>query len=70
MTLCGNQCVNADSDATACGSGCVNCTTLAFVSQAHCASGTCVIDHCAPDWVNCDGNVLTGCETLGTTCPP
>jgi hypothetical protein len=43
---------------------------LAFVSQAHCASGTCVIDKCAPNWLDCNGNPLDGCEVLGTVCPP
>jgi hypothetical protein len=43
---------------------------LAFVTQAHCASGTCVIDACAPNWLDCNGNPLDGCEFLGTVCPP
>jgi hypothetical protein len=33
-------------------------------------SGTCHIDSCEPNWLDCDGNPLTGCEHLGTTCPP
>ena len=44
-------------------------TSLPFVDKAHCANGTCVIDQCAPDWLDCDGNPNTGCEYLGTVCP-
>jgi thiol-disulfide isomerase/thioredoxin len=70
MSICGGVCVNAQTDAGHCGSGCVNCNGLPFVRSAHCANGTCVIDQCAPNWVDCDGNPLNGCETLGTICPP
>jgi hypothetical protein len=69
QAMCGGVCVDQMTDAANCGANCSNCTTLPFVSRAHCANGVCVIDQCAPNWVDCDGNPLTGCETLGTTCP-
>jgi hypothetical protein len=69
MAMCAGVCVNQMTDAAHCGAGCVNCNNLPFVASAHCSNGTCVIDQCAPNWVDCDHNPLTGCETLGTKCP-
>ncbi len=47
---------------------CVNCTNLPFVDAAHCANGTCVIDQCQYNWLDCNGDPLDGCEHLGLTC--
>jgi hypothetical protein len=41
-----------------------------FFATSSCQSGTCHIDSCAPNWLDCDGNPLTGCEFLGSVCPP
>jgi Stigma-specific protein, Stig1 len=69
QAICGGACVDQMTDASACGASCVDCNSLPFVAQAHCSNGTCVIDRCAPDWLNCDGNPTNGCEYLGTVCP-
>jgi hypothetical protein len=47
----------------------VDCNSLPFVTKAHCANGTCVIDQCLPLWLDCDGNPNNGCEVFGTVCP-
>ncbi|MDQ6806065.1 MAG: hypothetical protein M3065_14120, partial [Actinomycetota bacterium] len=67
-TACGGVCANTATDASHCGPTCVNCTNLPFVDAAHCANGTCVIDQCQYNWLDCNGDPLDGCEHLGLTC--
>src|SRR5437763_317001 len=65
---CSGKCVDTQSDFHNCGACGTVCSS--FFATSSCQSGTCHIDSCSPNWVNCDGDPLTGCETLGTTCPP
>jgi hypothetical protein len=46
------------------------CTNLPNVTTSSCGAGTCVIDTCAPGWVNCDGDVANGCEQSLATVGP
>ena len=64
-TLCNGSCVNFQTDVNNCGGCGTKCSTC--FSTPSCVSGTCH-NSCAPNWVNCSGNPLDGCNCLGTTC--
>lgn len=66
QTACGSVCKNVQSDNQNCGACGTVCSS--YFATSSCQSGTCHIDSCFPNWTDCDGNPLTGCECLGTTC--
>jgi len=61
-TLCSNACVDVQSDPNNCGKCGVPCSASTAHASNACKSGTCMIA-CATGYLDCDGNVLTGCET-------
>lgn len=65
-TECNGTCVDLKNDANNCGACGTKCCN--FFAASSCQSGTCHIDSCSPDWVNCSGNPLDGCNCLGTDC--
>lgn len=66
-TACSGVCVDLQSDFNNCGACGTQCSN--YFATSSCQSGTCHIDSCAPGWLDCDHNPLTGCEYLGTVCP-
>lgn len=66
QTNCGGACVDLSSNVQHCGMCNTACSTYFAVSS--CQAGTCHIDSCSPGWLDCDGNPLTGCECLSTSC--
>lgn len=64
LTACNGVCVNLSSDPHNCGT-CGHACCQYFATES-CQSGTCHIDSCAPNWVNCSGNPADGCNCLGT----
>jgi hypothetical protein len=74
--MCTNACVDLQSDSANCGKCGAPCNAYTAHATNACKSGTCTIA-CAANYLDCDGNVLTGCETpsdvkncgaCGTTC--
>ncbi|HVW28012.1 MAG TPA: MXAN_6577-like cysteine-rich protein [Polyangiaceae bacterium] len=61
-TMCSNTCVDLGSDANNCGKCGMPCSASTAHATSACKSATCTIT-CAAGYLDCDGNVLTGCET-------
>lgn len=59
---CGGGACPSPNDDRRCGAGCVDCDALDNISNASCNSGVCQFG-CSGSFENCDGNLLTGCET-------
>lgn len=65
-TACGGACVNLMTDFNNCGACGTKCCN--YFANSSCVNGTCQINSCSPDWVNCSGNAHDGCNCLGTNC--
>jgi hypothetical protein len=66
QTVCAGVCVDLQSDPQNCGTCGTTCSS--YFATSSCVSGTCKIDSCDPNWINCNGNPLDGCNCFGTTC--
>jgi hypothetical protein len=60
--VCGDQCVQTQNDPRNCGGCGYVCPTVAF-SVATCHHSTCIYENCIAGHADCDGDLLTGCET-------
>jgi hypothetical protein len=60
QVLCGNGCVNPQTDPNHCGS----CTTACVVANGvpFCANSTCGVAACSNGFKDCDGQFFNGCE--------
>jgi hypothetical protein len=61
--------MQSKTDPTTCGTACsslVNCTANlpANVDSAACPAGSCTVDSCASNHLNCNGQYKDGCETV------
>jgi len=58
---CGSVCTDLDTDPSNCG----QCGRSCVIPQAAatCAAGECSMGECDPGWSDCDGDLVTGCET-------
>lgn len=61
VTRCGSRCVDTSTDPSNCG-GCGRSCVVTHASAA-CAGGACTLGDCAIGWLDCDGDVVNGCET-------
>jgi hypothetical protein len=66
MMNCNGACVDLMTDFNNCGSCGTKCCD--YFASSSCQNGTCHIDSCSPNWVNCDGDPHKGCNCLGTSC--
>ena len=62
MTKCGQTCVDLEADPNNCGICGLSCVVPNGVSA--CNAGICALAACEFGWVDCDGTITTGCETL------
>jgi hypothetical protein len=60
--MCSNACVDLQSDPNNCGKCAAACSASTAHATSACKNATCAIS-CAAGYLDCDGNVLTGCET-------
>jgi hypothetical protein len=66
MTACGGACVDLMTDFNNCGACGTKCCN--YFANSSCITGTCHINSCSPNWLNCSGNPRDGCNCLGTNC--
>ncbi len=59
--VCGNGCTNLQTDSSNCGACGVTCSGSAHATST-CKSAACALA-CTAGYLDCDGNVLDGCET-------
>ena len=60
-TYCNGQCKTLDADPNNCGS-CGHVCPSNGVAEVECTGGVCVIIHCAPNRIECNGDPEDGCE--------
>jgi hypothetical protein len=65
-TLCGTSCVEPMTDPRHCG-GCRGEACLLDHGAASCVAGACALASCDPEWADCNGDAVDGCETATTT---